>query len=728
MASHQSRKQAGVCRGHPHHRRGAVAAQVAVGMAVLMGFSALVIDMGMLYNTRTELQRAADSAALSAASKLSGAASFDVIRQAAQEAANRNRVLNAPVLLDESDVVLGRASLPVSGEKYSFTPTQEFPNAVRVRLRRTANSPSGPVPLFFANIFGRSRADVSAHATALLTPRDIVFVLDLSSSHNDDSSLRAYKKTVIDNDEVWRYLKDPLGPRTDGLGFTSQVNVTSNGDGTSTVTIQLTSDGSTSTAALSHVTFGLPPGAQAMAAATAMSSGGYPVEVGTDPTTGVNGLKFDETSLGENGKVETDTFQFTIPDEYLRDMVVGTKAGKKVDVSVRHNLAPGPTFGNMNTWGDAVTGPGWQFASDPGLVRLPRSSSWSLSSAYVSQTLQANGYQPYTTAEMSAINSSQYDGTTADYRRRVMVALGLARWKSGKKGGQAGGNGDNRIDANELELLVPYPNQSSNPVSGSKKVGGSWEAYIDYVSNSNSSMNRYDGKEYFGDPGLRYRFGLKTWIDYLQEMEEGTSSSPGLNGAPTQPMGAVADAVQACLNIIDELEGDDLVGLASYGTVGYGPQEKPNHMSWLVDDVSVLRDRVSVLQAGMWSSNTNVAQGIDRGVEVLFDSPAARPNAAKVMVLLTDGIANQTRGNPTSSNQTRAAQDARQAALDARARGVRIHTVSVGVNAQTELMDDIAQIGGGEHNHAEGSIDQYEQELRRIFEDLGSKRQVVLIE
>jgi len=697
-------------------------------MAVLMGFSALVIDMGMLYNTRAELQRSADAAAISAASRLSGTTVWEEIREAAQEAADANRVLGAGVELESSDVVLGRAALPAPDSKYDFTPTLHFPNAVRVTLRRSSDSPSGPVPLFFARIFGRNWSNVSAQATAVLTPRDVVFVLDLSASHNDDSSLRAYKQINIDNREVWKHLKDPLTAQTDSLGFQSQVSVTSNGNGTSTVTVDLTSDGSNATSALSHVTFGLPPGAWAMAAATAASSGGYPIETGVDPTTGVGGLKFDESALGEDGQVETDTFEFTVPDEFLREMVVATKAGKNADVSISHNLAPGPLLGNMNNWGTSVTGPGWQFASDPGLARLARNSSWTLSSASVSQTLQAKGFAAYNSAEMAAINSSSYDGTTADYRRRVQVALGLARWKSGKSGGQPGGNGDNRIDANEFELLVPYPNKASNPATGSKKVGGSWDGFVDYVASSSSSMCKYDGKDFFGDAGLRYRFGLKTWVDYLQETQTGSSKSPGLDGAPTQPMGAVADAVKACLEIVHELEGDDLAGIASYGTVGYGPQEKPNQMSWLVDDVSVLRDRVEVLQAGMWTTNTNIAQGIDRGVDVLFDSPSARPNAAKVMLLLTDGIANQTRANPSVWDETNAARDTRLAAEDARARGVQIYTVSVGINADKGLMQEVAQIGGGEHRHAEGSIDQYERDLKKIFEDLGGKRPVVLIE
>ncbi|MBI4581746.1 MAG: VWA domain-containing protein [Planctomycetes bacterium] len=715
-------------------RRGAVAAQVAISMTVLLGFAALVVDMGMLYNTRTELQRAADSAALAAANRLGAfveGASLGAARLAAQEAATENRVLGAPVELSDSDVEFGRAALNDQTGKYSFTPTEQFPNAVRVHVRRSSGSKSGAVPLMFANIFGIREASLGAKAAAVLTPRDVTFVLDLSSSHNDDSSLRSYKKTEIDNHEVWEHLKDPaaLAAKTDSMGFKSEVSIASNGDGTSKVNIKLTSDASSSTKPLGHVVFGLDSAAQAAAQATAASGGGYPVSIGTDPKTGVSGIKFDGTTLGEDGQVQTESFSFSIPDEYLKQMTVATKAGTGVDKSVQYNLAPGPVLGNMNVWGTQTTGPGWDFAKDSGLVRLPKGSKWSLSSAYVSQTLQLKGYGTYNAAEMAVINSSTYDRSTTQYYLRLRVALGLDRWKSGKSGGQAGGDGDNKIEANELVPLVPYPSAASNPDSTSKEVGGNWNSYFAYVISTSASMNRYNpSTDYYGDPGLRYRFGLKTWVDYLQEEQEGTAASPGLDGAPTQPMGAVIDGVNAALDIIQELQSDDQVGMAGYGTVGYGPAEKPDNMSWLIPDADVIRDRVNDLQAGMWTSNTNIAQGIDRGVDVLFQSPEARGNAAKVMLLLTDGLANQTRPNPTQTNVSKAKTDTVQAATDARARGVQIYTVSVGVNSDTDLMEQIAQIGGGEHFHAEGDIEAYKSQLRDIFQKLGGKRPVILFE
>ncbi len=572
-----------------------------------------------MYNVKADLQRTADAAALAAAQELGVAGDGLATQRAftvAQDFAERNPTLIGDVQLASSDVSFGSAWIDPATGRYVFEQGTEFPNAIRVEARRTENAPSGPVPLMFAQVFGIRSTNIAARATAILTPRDIVFVLDLSSSHNDDSSLRSYRNIEIDNRPVWEKL-------------------------------------------------------------------------------------FDQT----------------VREQPLED-----------------GFASGPVFGNMNDWGMASTGPDWQYASDPGLTYLPRNKKWGLTSEWASQTLVSNGHSSYTASEMVAINASSYDADVASYRRRVLVGLGIYRWKSGLAGGQPGGNGDSRIDASEVQTMVPWPSSTTNPATACKKVGGSWTEFVDYVASSASSMCRYDpDSQLYGNPNLRYRYGLKTWVDFLQEKENTDSQSPGLAGTPQQPMQAVADGVLESLNIIEDLDSSDLVGLASYATYGYGPAEKPGQMAWLTDDLASLRSNVAMLHPGMWTSTTNIAQGIDKGVEVLLNSPRARPNAAKIMILLTDGKANQTRANPTQyydelCTSCPPREDARDAAGDARRQGIRIYTVSVGANADIPLMQAIAEIGSGRHSHAQGSIESYRQQLQEIFRDLGNRRPVVLIQ
>jgi len=137
---------------------------------------------------------------------------------------------------------------------------------------------------------------------------------------------------------------------------------------------------------------------------------------------------------------------------------------------------------------------------------------------------------------------------------------------------------------------------------------------------------------------------------------------------------------------------------------------------------------VEALQAGHWTRNTNIAQGIDKGRAVLFDTDnGARNEAAKVMILLTDGIANSTRATGTV-NEAVAREDTKAAARDARAQGIQIYTVSVGVAADKSLMAEVAGIGDGEWFHAEGDISEYSAQLEAIFQNLGGKRPVILIQ
>ena len=50
-------------RGPGQRRRGVTAVIVVVSLTTMFAFAALTVDVGMLYNTRNELQRSADSAA-----------------------------------------------------------------------------------------------------------------------------------------------------------------------------------------------------------------------------------------------------------------------------------------------------------------------------------------------------------------------------------------------------------------------------------------------------------------------------------------------------------------------------------------------------------------------------------------------------------------------------------------------------------------------------------------
>jgi len=157
-------------------RRGAVAIQVAISMTFLIGFASLAIDVGLLYSAKSEMQRAADSAALAGAAnlqdsnRLRGVDYQDLVfyesRQVAVNFAQENPVIGLGAIVDPSlDIDLGffdswdDLSIPMTIEETVST------NAVHVTVLRD-ESHGGSISLLFASIFGVSNKDLSVEATA----------------------------------------------------------------------------------------------------------------------------------------------------------------------------------------------------------------------------------------------------------------------------------------------------------------------------------------------------------------------------------------------------------------------------------------------------------------------------------------------------------------------------------------------------------------------------------
>src|SRR6185503_6008661 len=85
--------------------KGAILFIVAMGMVVFIGMAGLAMDLGMLYNVRTDLQNATDAAALAGAWKLDGSSNgITKAVASAQAAANKFKFNNNPISLATSDV------------------------------------------------------------------------------------------------------------------------------------------------------------------------------------------------------------------------------------------------------------------------------------------------------------------------------------------------------------------------------------------------------------------------------------------------------------------------------------------------------------------------------------------------------------------------------------------------------------------------------------------------
>ena len=211
-------KQRARCRAAAplHHgarqQRGAIAVIVALLLSVMLGFCALSIDIALGLVVRSELQNAADAAALAGAAKL-----FDPAAPAtapdwsgATSTAGSAIALNksSGITLEDATVVPGYWGVTGgSGELQTLpaVPTTGDAPAVLVTVRRAAGENGGPLPLHFARFLGITSMPVVASAVAAVAPpgavgEGVLFPLAVSAC-----LYRTY----------WDATANPPGPKND---------------------------------------------------------------------------------------------------------------------------------------------------------------------------------------------------------------------------------------------------------------------------------------------------------------------------------------------------------------------------------------------------------------------------------------------------------------------------------------------------------------------------------
>ena len=156
----------------------------ALLMTVVFGFAAFAIDIGYMALTKDQLQNAADASALAGAMRMKyGPAA---VRSAAIDIASRNFLGKQTVTLTDSKIELGIYDITTR----VFVANEAVANSVRVTTEATNKA------LFFAPVLGHNTFSKSAQAIAIINPRDIAFVIDLSGSMNDDTEPAWASETI----------------------------------------------------------------------------------------------------------------------------------------------------------------------------------------------------------------------------------------------------------------------------------------------------------------------------------------------------------------------------------------------------------------------------------------------------------------------------------------------------------------------------------------------------
>jgi hypothetical protein len=148
------------------HERGQTMIFVAISIVSLLALAALAIDIVTLYVARSEIQRAADAAALAGAKAIADSGfttlpasdgNYATAQTLAQTMATAS--INAMVVTPAINLVGGQLPVLVGPPSFSFT-TNPGSYQVTVRLK------SATLPTFFSKIWSRSAAFVTASATA----------------------------------------------------------------------------------------------------------------------------------------------------------------------------------------------------------------------------------------------------------------------------------------------------------------------------------------------------------------------------------------------------------------------------------------------------------------------------------------------------------------------------------------------------------------------------------
>ena len=221
------------------------------------------------------------------------------------------------------------------------------------------------------------------------------------------------------------------------------------------------------------------------------------------------------------------------------------------------------------------------------------------------------------------------------------------------------------------------------------------------------------GHTTFGAPASAIASGTASQADIMMVLD--LSGSMKTEGR----IAALRHSAPVFVDIFDQADDNDQIGVMglsadpdSYDPVARGDlgmlyasglHPTANHHvgvleAVLTTDFSYLRNTVlskTNLEAGKYTNYTGTGAAIGDAAHYLTYGAEAREDVGKVIVLMSDGYANRPDGNGPGYARAMASY---AAGLD-----VTIHTISLGNDADLVLMQQIADITGGQHFDATGS-------------------------
>ncbi len=149
-------------------RSGVSLIYIIIGMAVLLMFASLAVDLGRAQLVKTELRRVADAASRYGAASLSSG-NVSTVQANAIDAANDNTVDGATFNITNSDIEFGTWSTTSKTLTVLSGSSRSSANAIRITARMTSAN-NNALPMTFAQVLGRRTLDIEAQSTAMYVP------------------------------------------------------------------------------------------------------------------------------------------------------------------------------------------------------------------------------------------------------------------------------------------------------------------------------------------------------------------------------------------------------------------------------------------------------------------------------------------------------------------------------------------------------------------------------
>ncbi len=289
---------------------------------------------------------------------------------------------------------------------------------------------------------------------------------------------------------------------------------------------------------------------------------------------------------------------------------------------------------------------------------------------------------------------SIFNSTSASANRQNFGYNSTRRYYEQSIGGRAG---TIRID-NELFTIV--------------SVNASNNSMVVRRAQQNLETGGWTSKQY-------HPAGAEVWANRTSCAVAAYNSSSG----PFEPFDTMVDAANYFVTLFNPQY--DKIGAAKYSTEGAV-------VHWLTSNFGAVQS--SIASMGPPDGGTNIAHGLALGRQIL-DGSGKRANAVRVLVLLTDGVANHYCGsstyNPSAYNSTScsvssavnpAVQHSYAEAQRAADEDILIFTIGLGYGVDQSFLEEIAEIGGGRYYFSPTA-----EQLDEAFQAIAEQTHIALV-